>query len=262
MGSLCNADGSKIMTEDDGYETIVPDLSASEQAIAQHEGGQMCGSCGYTADPDCEICSPRTFQHEGGQGEPVALLQEHPSGDRDLVFYRNGSGHLTAADKAAGWTETPLYAHPPATLPAALAEDEVEASAKQIAKLTMKDLRIDRDTGMLYVAAVEAAKRTIAHLSPRITQQDSDWFAGDVDAEGNELVTVRKDQITQQAEEVERLRHDLEECGARHWTRVRNDNARLREALGVIASNPNYPSVVLHGIAFRALNEQPGGEEV
>jgi hypothetical protein len=46
--------------------------------------------------------------------EPVALLHQHPDYPPELELYRHGSGCLTKADKAAGWTETPLYAHHPA----------------------------------------------------------------------------------------------------------------------------------------------------
>lgn len=42
------------------------------------------------------------------QQEPVAWMYEHPD---DMTDY--GTVRLTDADKAAGWTETPLYAHPP-----------------------------------------------------------------------------------------------------------------------------------------------------
>ena len=59
-------------------------------------------------------------------GEVVAYLYSHPTdSDSDPL----GTLPLTEADKAAGWTETPLYAHHPAAEPVGLREaiDRVEA---------------------------------------------------------------------------------------------------------------------------------------
>ncbi|MGV7119536.1 Lar family restriction alleviation protein [Sphingopyxis sp. 550A] len=45
---------------------------------------------------------------------PVALLHENAAeGEMEVELYRHGAACLTDADMAAGWTETPLYAHPP-----------------------------------------------------------------------------------------------------------------------------------------------------
>lgn len=57
-------------------------------------------------------------QHEGG---PVAWMYENCEGEQTFEFNPNGDSARWLIEN--GYTETPLYAHPPATRPAALAED-------------------------------------------------------------------------------------------------------------------------------------------
>lgn len=57
----------------------------------------------------------RTASAPAGEVEPVAWMHKHPFLGLDPNIER-----LTEGDKADGWTETPLYAHPPA--PADLVE--------------------------------------------------------------------------------------------------------------------------------------------
>lgn len=57
------------------------------------------------------------------EDEPVALLHFHAAdNEREVELYNYGAGRLTDADKAAGWTETPLYASPLANDTGALRE--------------------------------------------------------------------------------------------------------------------------------------------
>jgi len=70
-------------------------------------------------------------------GEAVGWLQENPMFGKELVF----DAHLTAGDKANGWTETPLYAHPAPAAPAG----EIEALAKRLWSVHPKEVQ---DSGL------------------------------------------------------------------------------------------------------------------
>lgn len=49
----------------------------------------------------------------GAATDPIALLHVHEvDGEREVELFNHGAGCLTDADKAAGWTETRLYAAP------------------------------------------------------------------------------------------------------------------------------------------------------
>ena len=45
--------------------------------------------------------------------QPVALLHKNQDHRQEIVPFNHGAGSLTAGDRANGWTEVPLYAHPP-----------------------------------------------------------------------------------------------------------------------------------------------------
>lgn len=55
--------------------------------------------------------------------EPVAWMHRKGN-DRELEWHNHGAGMLTDADKAAGWAETPLYAHPPEPAASTVAQGE------------------------------------------------------------------------------------------------------------------------------------------
>lgn len=79
------------------------DNVAGVQAFAKHRDNE--------ARRCAAIMQRITQSGRTGAGEPVALLHENAAdGEVELELYRHGAGCLTDADKAAGWTETPLYA--------------------------------------------------------------------------------------------------------------------------------------------------------
>lgn len=86
MGSLCNADGSKIMTEDDGYETIVPDLSASEVTQADCEAvleAVRKVRDGYASQAKFADHEPASYFREFVQRLDAALTTPAPAVSRD-----------------------------------------------------------------------------------------------------------------------------------------------------------------------------------
>lgn len=84
----------------------------------------LCGGCGIrqgsagrTKEQAITAWNTRTA-HSGecrsNDDSPVALLHENAAdGEMEVALYHHGAGCLTDADRAAGWTEHPLYAHPP-----------------------------------------------------------------------------------------------------------------------------------------------------
>jgi hypothetical protein len=99
------------------------------------------------------LSAPRT------PSEPEALLQKGPNGEKELELWRYGAGCLTDADKAAGWTEVPLYAHP---APKPVASDLEQHLREDVARL--------EQAGMYFEDVALAAEARIATLTARVAE--------------------------------------------------------------------------------------------
>jgi HPt (histidine-containing phosphotransfer) domain-containing protein len=71
-----------------------------------------------------------------------------------------------------------------------------------------------------------AILQALPALLDEVERLRSDWFAGGVDADGNELVTIRKDELEQLREEVKQLEaaNRLQAAAAEIW-RQRSEGA-------------------------------------
>lgn len=88
--------------------------------------------------------------------EPVAYWYRHPTQMDAEPF---GTMRLTDADKADGWTETPLYAHPPVAAPALKSAVEVWREASDAA--TDGSVKYQSHADQAAAAVIEADRAAI-----------------------------------------------------------------------------------------------------
>lgn len=89
-----------------------------------------------------------------GEAKPDAWMYTQP--DRRFgIMYRHVSGRKLTAKEAVGFTETPLYAHPPAAEPVGLREDNlrVALSAIKVIAATVKTPDVPKQLGRIMAIA-------------------------------------------------------------------------------------------------------------
>lgn len=178
MSDLVERVARAIYEEDDPWHKAWPwpDLQSDQAGVDQ-----------YRRIAEAAIAAMQT------DAEPVAYWYRHPTQMDAEPF---GTLRLTDADKADGWTETPLYAHPPVAAPALKPAVEVWREASDAATDGSVKYQSHADQAAAAVieadrAAIIAAKDAeIAALKGQLAQQAEDnadlptiaYFAGAADA--------------------------------------------------------------------------------